>query len=456
MSFADTGFGGINKNELFKAGDFEATLDMGKLVDDDKEGVQFRKIVSLNGLYSNFTIHQSIFDPFMTLTIHITESKTIFQKLGTRGLQGEEFVKIKFNTPGMNIIEDIFYVTGYSAVKTDPHDLATSFALKCVSKEKLINDTVTINQSFTGTTSDIAKNIFNKYIIGHKIYKKMKTAGTVWKEKSIIVDESVGTQKFIIPGLTPFKALHFLSLRSFGGSGYPGSFYSFFEAEDSFYFKNIENWSTNIKSEPYTYDSDMNTLPSHNKAFFRNIKNMSPLSIQNTMVGIQNGEYASKVMAIDFNRKSFKTTEFNMLKQRKHFNTLGKHFNMSSEFFNMFGSAGIDSQLTTNESTIVVDSTKKDFNENFSSMELKKAAYMQLLNHYMFKLVIHGDSSMKPGTVINIKLKEAGAPHNKYRGSMYSGNWYVTKCAHICDNGVFNTRLTVVKDGLDFLHSEDN
>ena len=38
---------------------------------------------------------------------------------------------------------------------------------------------------------------------------------------------------------------------------------------------------------------------------------------------------------------------------------------------------------------------------------------------------------------------------------MYSGKWFVTNCSHICDNGVFNTRLTVVKDGLDFKHSED-
>jgi len=88
-------------------------------------------------------------------------------------------------------------------------------------------------------------------------------------------------------------------------------------------------------------------------------------------------------------------------------------------------------------------------------MEIKKRAYMQMLNHYMFELVIHGDSSMVPGTVIRIKLKEAGASNQKQSGSMYSGKWFVTNCSHICDNGVFNTRLTVVKDGLDFKHSED-
>jgi len=58
-------------NMLFNSGDYEAVINMGKLVDDDKDGVQFRTVVDLNDLYSNFSIHQSVFNHFMTLTIHI-------------------------------------------------------------------------------------------------------------------------------------------------------------------------------------------------------------------------------------------------------------------------------------------------------------------------------------------------------------------------------------------------
>jgi hypothetical protein len=99
-------------NMLFNSGDYEVTMDMGKLIDDDKDGIQFRGMVSLNDLYSNFSITQSIFDPYMTLTIHITNSKLVLERFGTKGLQGEEFVKIKFQTPTMHIIEDLFYVWG--------------------------------------------------------------------------------------------------------------------------------------------------------------------------------------------------------------------------------------------------------------------------------------------------------------------------------------------------------
>ena len=431
---------------LFNSGDFEVTMDMGKLIDDDKDGVQFRGMVSLNDLYSNFTMTQSVFEPYMTLTIHITESKLIFERFGTRGLQGEEFVKIKFNTPTKHIVENIFYVTGYSPIKKDSHELSTGLVLKCVSKEKLINDQMTVNQSFEGTTSDVAKNIFNNFIIGSEKFKQMKAAEG-WKEKPIVVDESIGIQKFTIPGLTPFAALHFLAIRSFGGSLYPSSFFTFFEAEDAFYFKNVENWNDSIRFQEYTYDSELGTLPAHHKEFYNNIRFISPLTMRNTMDGIHGGEFASKVTAIDFNKKSFDINEFNLMKERDDFNVLSNQFHMSSAFFDMFGS-------DAPESTIVVDSTKGTFNENMPSILGRRKAYKQMLGHYTLGIVIHGDTSMVAGTVINIQLKEAGAPEKKQRGSMYSGNWYVTKVEHIVDNNVHNTRLTVVKDGLEFTHSE--
>ena len=431
---------------LFNSGDFEVTMDMGKLIDDDKDGVQFREMVSLNDLYSNFTMTQSVFEPHMTLSIHITESKLIFERFGTKGLQGEEFVKIKFNTPTKHLIEDIFYVTGYSPIKKDSHELSSGLILQCVSKEKLINDQMTVNQSFEGTTSDIAKNIFNNFIIGSEKFKQMKVAKG-WKEKPIVVDESIGTQKFTIPGLTPFAALHFLAIRSFGGSEYPSSFFTFFEAEDAFYFKNIEDWNGSIRVQGYTYDSELGTLPAHHKEFYNNIRFMSPLSMRNTMDGIHGGEFASKVTAIDFNKKSFTVNEFNLMKERDDFNLLGNEFPMSSAFFDMFGS-------DTVESTIVVDSTKGSFNENMPSILGRRKAYKQMLGHYTLAIVIHGDTSMVAGTVINIQLKEAGAPEKKQRGSMYSGNWYITRVEHIFDKMVFNTKLTVVKDGLDFKHGE--
>ena len=165
------------------------------------------------------------------------------------------------------------------------------------------------------------------------------------------------------------------------------------------------------------------------------------------MTGIQNGEFANKVTSIDFNKKSFFVTEFNMNKDRKSFKTLGPEKNMSSAFFDMFGADPV-------ESTIAIDSTKGNFNENFGSIVGKRMAYQQMVGHFSLQIVINGDSSTTVGSVIKLTLKESGAPEKKQRGSMYSGLWLITKCDHVADNGIFNTKLTIVKDGLNFTHSE--
>jgi len=434
-----------DNNLLFNSGAYIATITMGKLVDDDKDGVQFRGVVSLNDMYSNFSIHQSIHNPYMTLTIHISESKLVFERFGTKGLQGEEFIQIKFETPTMEVIEDLFYVTGYGPIDKDDHDLQTGMVLKCVSKEKLINDQLTVNQSFKGSTSEIASLVYNNHLHG-ALYKTMKTSGSqFWKEKKLFIDDSTGTEQIIIPGLTPFAAMHFLAVRSFGGATHPGSFFTFYEASDGFHFSNIENWDDKKLETTYTYDSDIKDLQPYHKDFFYNIRYMSPLGINNTLTGIQNGEYATRVTAIDHYKKSFTVTKFDMLDDRKHFNTLGKHFNMSSKFFDTFGKDPV-------EETIVVDSTTKY--KHLPQIVSKRNAYIQLLQHYTFSIVVNGDSSLTAGKVITLDLKEAGAPAKKSRGSMYSGSWMIIGCEHICDRDLFTTRLTIVKDGLKFTHGD--
>ena len=174
---------------------------------------------------------------------------------------------------------------------------------------------------------------------------------------------------------------------------------------------------------------------------------MSPLVIKNTMTGIQNGEFANKVTSIDFNKKSFFVNDFSMKKDRGSFKTLGPEKNMSSAFFDLYG-------LEPLESVIAIDSTKGTFNEEFGSIVGRRLSYQQMLGHYSFVIVINGDTSITVGSVIKLDLKEAGAPEKKQRGSIYSGSWLITQCDHIADNGLFNTKLTIVKDGLKFTHDE--
>ena len=45
---------------LFNSGSAELSMFMGKLIDDDKEGVQFRSLVDLNDMYTNINNRKSV------------------------------------------------------------------------------------------------------------------------------------------------------------------------------------------------------------------------------------------------------------------------------------------------------------------------------------------------------------------------------------------------------------
>lgn len=441
----------------FNSGDFRVDLQLGKLVDDFYEGVLWSNWVSLNDLYSNFTINKSIYSPYHTLNITIAESKRILERFGSRGLQGEEFVKIKFRTPGENEVEDYFYVTGYEGVQTDEHESTNQIVLRCVSKEKLINDQLTINQSFNGPIEQAVQSIYDQYMNSF-LHKQLNVLDD-WKTPPINIHETEGVHPFIIPGLTPFRAIDFCSLRAFHSDGRDegyghGCFYTFYKTDYSFNFHNIEKRigediapNSSIKNI-YTYDSDLAAEPHYSKKFYYNIKSMSPLMISNTLDNIHSGQYSSTVRMIDFNRKSFKDTHFNLKEKRDLFTVMGKEHPYTTKFFNLFSS-------DPTEMMVAMDNIN-DRSPWFQHIKGRRKAYRQMLYNYMFQIVINGNTNVQPGSVIKLELKEAGAKREKPLGSIYSGKWFVTDVNHICDRGIHNTSLTIVKDGLDFVHDKIN
>ena len=444
----------------FLAGEY--VLDeilLGKLVDDRIPGqVKFHSVLDLQDLFTTFSITQSIHNPFMKLDIALGESKQVFEHFGSKGMQGEEFVRIKFKTPTdiFATVEGIFYVTGYSPVGKDQHDLGHALVLRCVSKEKLINDISSVNRHFQGNLDEIATNIYKTDILKHEEFKALKAGfhgiGFDWSERDFKADLVDGIQSFIIPGLSPFGAMHFLTLRAFGGSDFKGSMYTFFENNNGYNFVNLENIikqsiESNEEDIPtYTYDSQHNDSR-YDKKYFRNIQTMFPLQVANTLTKIGNGAFSNRVRAIDHVKKRFFDTGFDMEEQYKEFNTTGNVFNMTSAFYDRFCDTPVDF-------TVIKDTADIENNtESFEHIIGKRRAYMNLLTSFGYNIVVYGDTNLNAGSVINLDLIEGGTSERKDT-SIYTGYYFITDLIHTVDKGKFNTTLSIAKDSLDRTHSE--
>ena len=109
-------------------------LFLGKLVTDEEGGVTFQTVIDLQGSafrFTHFVLYQSIYDPCMKLNVYVQDSARLTERIGPNGLNGEEFIKFKLNSPlrhDNQSIDLLFHVRNVSPFKTD-HARTSSFKI---------------------------------------------------------------------------------------------------------------------------------------------------------------------------------------------------------------------------------------------------------------------------------------------------------------------------------------
>ena len=88
----------------------------------------------------------------------------MLERLGPKGLQGEEFVTCKIQSPKREnkdeIIDLLFYVAYIGDVTIGDNNSGEAFDLICVTKEKLLSDLSIVNRHFKQTETEIVKNTY--------------------------------------------------------------------------------------------------------------------------------------------------------------------------------------------------------------------------------------------------------------------------------------------------------
>lgn len=444
-----------NPESLFAVGHFELQeLFLGKLV-GQLDTIEFTDVVDLSKRYSTLTLTQSIADSNMTLIIGVSDGVRMFERLGINGIQGEEFVKLKLKSPSREPIDLLFHVSFVEPVDSSEQNIGQFFNIICVTKEKIISDLSTINKSFSSTESEAAKNIFNNAIIDSEPYKFFKqinpgAGNAFWGDRKIFVHPSSGIeQSYIVPGLQPINAIQWLAHRSMGHPRkYPGSYYTFFENSKGFHFANIEQLIEENKSAGanFTYDPLAHQQQTHYARFYRNIQNISAMSMPSPAVRINNGTYRHTVRTVDYTKKRHSDQQFNMVDWHNKFHKPGEVFHLTREFFNKF--ANID------PFEYIVVKNRETKNDNAPQTVGIELAFQDLLSSYAMTITVYGDTSLNAGDVIHIKLPESGA-HEQRGYSIYSGLWFVGAVKHIIDNGKMNTSLSIVKASPEFFHARE-
>jgi len=427
----------------FAAGDIIVSkMMLGKLVDTGRFGVEFHAVIDLRDQYEVCQIVQDIENPFLICQIRMSNATQLVERIGSKGLQGEEFIQINFNTPSREQVELLFHVGQITPVKQTEHSTGSYFNILCHTKEKIIQDTLTINKAYTSTIADAVENIFKNYLQGSSVYKIFKTEpNNIWKDREITIDPTVGVQDFIVPGLQPLEAMQWLANRAFGGSEFPASYYAFYEDSNGFHFANIERLiKDGKKSGPiFTFDPNAADKDVRSKQFFRSIQSLSGMSIPSASVRINDGTFKHNVRTIDMIHKKTIDQSFDMKESFNKFEHTGAIFNNSSGFFDQLSGEPFEYLLTK-------DMSKLD--ANIDNITGKRLAYINLMTSFKCIAQVFGDSNLNVGQLVYLDLPEPGTDEQRSI-SMYRGYYLITGLEHTFDKEKHNTTLSLTKDALE-------
>ena len=327
---------------------------------------------------------------------------------------GEELFEITFQTPGLSYPTTYKFNTfAISDVQQQMNGRGYTYILRCVSREQLTQSNVNIVHSYNETINDIVNNIFTRYL---------KT------DKIVDIDPCKGNETIVFPKVTPFVAIDIIRKRAVHPK-YVSSSFVFFENQDGFNFKCIEQMmedgKAKIGSKKFYYFSNGQKDKNSEALMFRSIIEYENIGRTDLTDMIQQGGIKNRVKTFDIFSKKVSDVTFDMTQKFSQMvgsdkkNTLNISESMIKDFAN---------EPTFNFFIPKDTNRKENFLENMMGARL---AYQQLFNSNFVRAYIPGDSSIKAGDVIELNLpKASGTTEAKGTDDLVDGNYIVTRLRH--------------------------
>jgi hypothetical protein len=297
-----------------------------------------------------------------------------------------------------------------------------------------------IIRSFENPISEIAELLFGTYYTG---------------EKEMLLEDTEGIFRCIIPNYTPMQAMNFLTNRAFSTKS-PSCSFRFFETADNFFFVSDEYLFNKALENPnlikeFTYSD---AIDKSGKSFVQQMQNLSKIENAervNSVVDLYSGAYKSNVIEIDFVRKVVENKRFNYEEEKNIFSTNLSSGNVTAvhttEFIN-------DHFTDENERRYLLF---KDYNsigdipgqlrgeQHLADITNKRVSYRHHLNNTIVNAVAPGRLDICAGDIIRLIIPEFSSNTEKTDNKILSGIYLVSNCTHIFDMDIHETQLKLLK-----------
>jgi hypothetical protein len=210
---------------------------------------------------------------------------------------------------------------------------------------------------------------------------------------------------------------------------YPSSSYVFFENQAGFNFKTVEGlYKEGLKNiGSRVFNAEQNTMANKEAQAnsYRTLLDYQIINRSDSVKKAQDGIYKAVTKVFDTSKKTFELIEYQLKDSFKDFETsVNKKMPNTTDFINEFAS-GVPKQFLT-----MKDTTRPEMYME-QAMAVKNS-FAGLLNDDVTRILIHGDTGLKVGDVITLKLPQAdGMTKRKKQDSLTSSEYLVIRLRHM-------------------------
>ena len=423
-------------------------------------------VLDLRNNVIEFSVYEDLFSNFMTAEITIQDTSSLIETLP---IVGEEFVKIRFNTPTFDSeVSKIFHVYKIEEKKS-VNERTDIYTIGMVSVESIISLSTSVNKSYTGyPISYIVETVFNEYILNStKKFGESEEYSFNLSKKGILIEETFNSHSFVGYGQTPFEFLNYLATESRTLSNKESDFV-FYEDKESFNFRTISNL---MQQEPvesfYLADPAKDDRDIKDSKQYQIIQNLEFVDQFDVIERHASGMFDNTVAVIDPILKRYQESYFNYSDGFKDLVHLGtspvttgfSHFsklkNGDTHTRYLVGNISRDdySQTSYLKGRTDDDPFIKHPFAKHKVLNHRVSKMSQLINSIRCNISVPGNTDVKVGDVINVFIpasrstEESKSKYNYFFGEVQP-KFLVTAVTHrySYNEDMYFTIMEVVKD----------
>lgn len=382
--------------------------------------------------------------------------------IGMGPIIGQEYFLLKINTPSFKSEGDIIdftknvFVINSIENRIGVGNNVNVYLLSFTTSELVKNQRTRVNESLSGTYSDIVEDMLNR----------------VNCQKQIFIEPTNGVKRIVAPNISPFQVISMALKQSTSSlSDNLSPSYMFYETFKGYHFRTLSSMYSQPIAQTYT-SYIIGPQAGNVETQLGNIIGYEIIENSDSLFNFTTGVYGSKLIVHNIYSKSFNEYQYNYFdnfSKEKHITSyhdkkqfpifsdvsIEKDGSRSSDFPSRTYLTSISKGETDTNNTTIDGTEPFAAPDQENSIQERASTMNQLEKGLLLNIVTHGNTSVNAGDVVKLDIPINVAfktPDNPKNDRFYQGVFLIKKIKHeftFAKGGKKHTSyITLVKDSL--------